>query len=63
MKGSTLPSASTDRLHAGAIVVSPGLRGLGDATHVYAACGVLLPPRRAIAMGGSTKIPWMISAM
>ena len=63
INGSTLPSGCTVRDQVGAIVVLALDRGTGANTHRYASCGTELPPRRAIAFGGSTKIAWIVAAI
>src|ERR1700730_15504395 len=63
LNGSTEPSGSTFNDQSGARTVAPSERGLGGSSQTQQSSGVVLPPRRAITIGGSQNKPRICSAI
>src|SRR3984893_4503553 len=63
LSGSTEPSGSTFNDQSGTRTVAPSERGLGGSSQTQQSSGVVLPPRRAITIGGSQNKPRICSAM
>jgi hypothetical protein len=61
--GSIDPSVSTFSDQPVTRTVAPSERGFGGSSQTQQSSGVVLPPRRAMTMGGSQNKVWICSAM
>ena len=61
--GSIDPSVSTFSDQPVTRTVAPSERGFGGSSQTQQSSGVVLPPRRAMTMGGSQNKAWICSAM